>query len=371
MSTAVRDVTVYYPRALHGDGGVTNSLWLWVESLRRAGLGVTVLHDAHLAPHPDREIHPAVETRPVRHVGYGRARVPLGLKRHLQPGSALLLHSGYVSFNLVAAAAARRRGVPYVIVPHGAYAPDVREGKRLSRPVWEVAERRMLERALAVHVFFLPEVEHVRAVAPRARDVVSPTAFELPTTAWDGGEDEPYVAWVGRYDVHHKGLDRLLDAMALLQEHERPMLRLHGRDSKDSRDTVQRLVDLRGLREHVRVGGPVDERDKQALLLAAAAYVLPSRWESYGVALVEALALGVPCLTTTEVNLAPALVVDRSAAVVGASTAELAQGLRAAAAGELREYGGRGRDFVSQRLSHAAAAHQLLRGLHPADEVLA
>lgn len=364
MTTLRKHVTSYYPRALHGDGGVTNCVWLWVESLRTAGVDVAVCYDDRLPTTGGGRAEQAVRARPVRHLGIGRLAVPVRLLDPVvRDESLLLLHSGYVGFNLWAAARARAHRVPYVVMPSGAYDPYVRTTRRLVRRVWEVAERHMLERALAVHVFFPAEVAHVHAVAPAARVVTSPTAFPLPEAVWRGPGRRPYVAWLGRYDVRHKGLDRLIAAMAHLSAEERPELRLHGRDSKQTRQQVQALVDSHGLGSHVTVGGPVDGADKVDFLLSAAAFVFPSRWESYGIALVEALAHGVPCVTTTDVNLAESLRQDGAAAVVDGSVEGLAAVLRQVARGQLTPVGRRGRDYVRDRLNHSIAGQQFLAQL--------
>lgn len=363
MSAMIEKVSMYYPRALHGDGGVTNSLWLWAESLTRAGVEVDILYDSRLPLSTARSVPLRVHTRPVTHCGRGRLAVPLNLARELSPSALLILHSGYVLFNIVAAEVATRLGVPYAVMPHGAYDPHVRVSRRVVRTVWDVAERRLLKHALAAHIFFQPEADHVRRLAPTAVTVIAPTAFELPDAGWKQESARDYVAWLGRYDVRHKGLDRLLDAMVLLPPNRRPLLRLHGRDHQDSRSVVQLMVIERGLSDHVSVGGPVDGQDKEQLLLNAAAYVHPARWESYGIALVENLARGVPCLTTTDINLGPELKEAGAALVVDGNAAGLAQGLAAVAAGAVTAYGARGRAFVRNHLSHAAAGKKFLQGM--------
>ena len=357
----IERIAMYYPRAMHGDGGVTNSLWLWAESLRRAGVAVEVLYDPRLPILRERRVPVGVATRPVVHYGRGRLAVPWHLERELDPAALLVLHSGYVMFNLVAARVATRFTIPYAVMPHGAYDTHVRENRRAVRVIWEVAERRLLIHATAVHIFSRPEVDHVHRLAPGAATVTAPTAFELPDTAWTQGNNRGYVAWLGRYDIRHKGLDRLLDAMALLPSSNRPLLQMHGRDHKDSRSAVQHMVMERDLSEHVSVGGPIDGRDKEELLLGAAAYVHPARWEAYGIALVESLAYGVPCLTTTDINLGPKLKAAGAALVVDGDVHGLARGLAAVAAGSVASYGARGRDFVRNHLSHVAAGRRLLQ----------
>lgn len=359
----IKKVSMYYPRALHGDGGVTNSLWLWTESLQRAGVAVEVLYDPRLPSSRERSVPAGVCTRPVPHRGWGRLTVPWRLGHELDPSALLVLHSGYVPFNLIAGEVAHRNRVQYVVMPHGAYDLHVRDRRRAVRAVWEIAERRLLDRALAVHVFFRAEVGHVERLAPRARVAIAPTAIDAPGAEWAAGAARGYAAWLGRYDVRHKGLDRLLDAMALLPPHRRPCLRMHGRDHNDSRRAVEAMVAERGLADDVWVGGPIDGAEKWKFLLGASAYVHPARWESYGIALVENLAHGVPCLTTADINLGLELEEAKAALVVEGSAEGLARGLDAVAAGELSSFSTRGREFVRDHLNHEAAGRKFLSGV--------
>ena len=55
---------------------------------------------------------------------------------------------------------------------------------------------------------------------------------------WDGGSGG-YVLWLGRFDPEHKGLDLLLQALALLPSRERPTLRIHGPDWRGRKQKVR------------------------------------------------------------------------------------------------------------------------------------
>ena len=346
-------INLYHPRALHGDGGVTNSMWVWCETFQKAGYKVRMLHDDRLPANAERRV--SAPTLAVKHRGRGRAARPLALAAVLSSADILVLNSGYQVANLSAAAQATRHGIPYVVVPYGAYDANVRASRRYLRRMWELGERRMLERAAAVHVFFDSEVGQVRSLAPAARVVVAPMPFDLADEQWAAPSTPGYVAWVGRYDVRHKGLDRLLDAMALLPESDRPVLRMHGRDSKNTRKEVEQMALERGLAGEVHVGPPITGQAKLDLLLGASAYVHSSRWECHSVALLEAMSLGIPCITTSDINIAEALEKAHAAAVVDGSTAGLAQGLRSAANGELPGFGVRGREFLATHLNRHQA----------------
>ena len=365
----IHKIAMYYPRALYDADSDANSLWLWAESLERAGLEVEVLYDSGRPIRRQRPASCTIKTRPVEHRGRGRLRVPINLCRGLDLATLLVFRSGYVLFNIVAGEQAKHHGIPYVTIPMGAYMPQVRETTRAIRSVWEVAERRFLANAEAVHVYFDCEVSHVRSLAPRARTIVSPTGFDVPESRWRGGGEHRYVAWLGRYDVRHKGLDLLLDAMAMLPMDKRPLLKMHGRDSKDSRLSVQRMVSDRGLDADVSVEERIGGAEKEEFLLEASAFIHPARFESYGIALVENLAYGVPCVTTDAINLGPDLARADAALVVEATAAGVARGLASIRSGTLDAYGPRGRMFVEQELTHENAARRFLDGLDAVERV--
>ncbi|MCL2107121.1 MAG: glycosyltransferase [Oscillospiraceae bacterium] len=64
-------------------------------------------------------------------------------------------------------------------------------------------------------------------------------------------------------------------------------------------ETVRRKIAALGLEDHVRLLG--NRRDVSELLPLAECFLLPSRWEGFGIALIEAQAAGVPCLASTHV----------------------------------------------------------------------
>jgi glycosyltransferase involved in cell wall biosynthesis len=147
----------------------------------------------------------------------------------------------------------------------------------------------------------------------------------------------------------HKGLDLLVRAIAHLPESERPILRLRGYDYKGGLEALKALVARLRLAAWVDVGGTVTGLDKLSFLRRCDGYVHPSRWESYGLALVENLALGVPCLVSDKAHIASELAMRRAALLAPPTVEGLANGLRNLS----REtgVGERGRAFVRDRLS--------------------
>jgi glycosyltransferase involved in cell wall biosynthesis len=343
-------IVQYYPTALVGSG-VTVALWAWSGALAAAGVSVRIAcadvsGDRRWFTTPPTGVD--VVTLPHR----GRRRLtshPIRLGRHLGDADVLVLHEGWVPANFVAARAARDAGVPYVVVPHGVYEAAWRPYLRGPVRLRELAERRLIEAAAAVHVFFASEMEDVAALAPRARALVAPTGFPVPRERWTTGGGG-YLAWVGRYDPYHKGLDLLVEAVARLPDHDRPRIQLRGYDYRGGLERLRAEIAGRDVGRWIDVGPPIEGPAKTAFLLASDGYLHPSRWESYGLALVEALALGVPTLVSRSIRIADSLIAADAALAAEPEPVRLGAGLVRLADGG-SGYGPRGRSFVETQLA--------------------
>lgn len=317
-------IVLYYPRAITGDGGMTNAVRTLAKGLADHGQRVTVTYDG-----PSVETaSDGVEWRPVRHVGGRRLKVPVGLEQVVAGADVVVMHSAWVLHNAVAGAVARRHDVPYVLAPRGAYDPRIVSRKRaLKKGWWQLLEKRLVDHAAGVHVFFDSERKHLEALGYRGVVVVAPNGVQTPPgVVWDGGSGG-YVLWMGRFDPEHKGLDLLIRAVGLLAPEERPVVRLHGPDWRGRKPHVERLVTECGLQEWITIGPPVYEEDKWSLLRRARGFVYPSRWEGFGNSAAEAAAVGVPLLTTRYPL--GCYLAERGAGFVADSTVEaLAAGLR-------------------------------------------
>lgn len=286
----------YHPRALVGDGGVSNSVRHLSRALADAGAHAVIAYDAADGPPPADD---RVEWIPVRHTGAGDVRVPVGMDRVFADGGVVVLNSAWTVSNERAGAVARRTGVPYIVAPRGAYDPLIlRRRAGLKRAWWLLAEGRLVREAAAVHVFFADQEQHVRSLGYTGRTVVAPNGITVPPdVTWDGGSGG-YLLYLGRFDPEHKGLDQLLDAVAGLPVHQRPQLKLVGPDWKGGHNVVLAHIARLGLEPWVTTAPAAYGDDKWDLMRKAAGFVYPSRWEGFGNSLAEAAAIGVPSLAT-------------------------------------------------------------------------
>jgi glycosyltransferase involved in cell wall biosynthesis len=348
----------YYPRAVVGDGGITSSVWHSSRALAAAGARVVVAFDEGDSPgSPEGVVFQRVEHR-------GRWRIPVGLGALLRDSDVVVLHSGWAYHNVRAGAAARALGVPYVLEPRGAYDPRIVHRRRvLKKAWWWLWERRLVQGALGVHLFFDSERHHLYALGYRGPVIVAPNGVEAPAdAAWDGGSGG-YVLWYGRFDPEHKGIDLLLRGLARIPEGERPRLLLHGPEARaHGKPAVRKLVRELALERWVTIGDPVHGEVKWELLARAAAFAYPSRWEAFGNAVAEAGAVGVPTLVTPY-PLGRFLGERGAALVVEPTTEGMAEGLRRVIRPEAAELGRRAREVVREEFVWERVAQSWLAQL--------
>jgi glycosyltransferase involved in cell wall biosynthesis len=341
----------YYPRALVGDGGPTLAMWEWASATESAGCDVAIIYDPDLKGKSVAR-NQAIRLLPLDHVRAGRFYVPRRLGQVLRRDDVLVLHSAYIPGNSAAAWVARQQGVPYIVMAHGGYAKRARQRRHRRKQVWLPVERAYLERALAVHLFFESETRDAAQVAPGARWIVAPTGFDLPADRWDGGTGG-YLAWIGRYDIRTKGLDLLVQALTRLPGEDRRPVRLHGKRSEDGPEDIESLAQQSGVGDAVSVGGLVSGSDKAAFFRRAAAYVHPSRWESHSIAIVEALAYGIPSVISVYCSIAPKLRAADAAVIIEPTPDAIAAGISAILRNP-QHYSDRARQFVRTNLAWPA-----------------
>jgi glycosyltransferase involved in cell wall biosynthesis len=357
----------YYPRAISDRSGVTEALWSWAAALTDAGHEVLVLHAGGIRSSPDSgHVRSGLIDEAVPHRGRGRTtHRPVGLERWLRPDDVLILHEGWVMSNLVASRAANHAGCPFIVTPHGVYEPGIRKMLKPPYKLREIVERTILQRAAAIHIFFETEGPIVQALAPRTPPlIIAPIGRDVSEDRWVGGGG--YLAWIGRYEPTHKGLDVLIDAVARLEPGERPVIELRGPDFNGGYGRTLDQIERLGLGHWVHAEGPVYGREKAEFLARSEGYVMPSRWDSYGIAFVENLAIGAPCLVSDAIH--PAGPAGAAGAAILAPPTEegMADGLRRLAKADRAVLGERARSFVESTFAWPTVVDAFVDGVQRA-----
>jgi glycosyltransferase involved in cell wall biosynthesis len=145
-----------------------------------------------------------------------------------------------------------------------------------------------------------------------AREKISPLGVETPPTASAEVRDKFFerypqlrnkrvLLFLGRLHPK-KGCDILIDAFAQIADDSVALL-LAGPDQVGWQAELQRRAEQLKVSTRVIFPGMLQGEMKRAALAATDAFVLPSHQENFGMAVVEALAAGLPVLISNRINI--------------------------------------------------------------------
>jgi len=186
-----------------------------------------------------------------------------------------------------------------VFTYHNTYGEGEGAMKVLSRLNDWAFMRKLLSFDKVVCISEFVKSDNARHGFPEERMRVVPNGVEMPTEATrDGG----YVLSLGRM-VHTKGLQYLLQAAKEIDAN----LIIAG--AGPERERMQALSQRYGLMAKVEFLGRVSEEKKKELFSACTVFVMPSLFESYGIAAAEAMSYG-KAVVATQVGGLPEVVAD-------------------------------------------------------------
>lgn len=266
----------------------------------------------------------------------GKVRAMLGSV----PNPVLHLHGPWATSNAQLSRICKSLRVPYIISPHGMlddwcmHISGLRKKLHLA-----LVSRSMLQHAAAVH--FTAQAEREQSLRtiyqtptpPQSRSAVIPLPIDLSgflapvtesTSPARGRKDHPVlsddsalrIVFLSR--LHEKkGVERLLRAIALARaEGANCRAVIAGpAHTPEYRTALEHLATELGIAQHVSFPGMVTGDAKTALYRAAHVFALPTSQENFGIVLVEAMACGVPVITTKGVDIWPELLASGAAII--------------------------------------------------------
>jgi len=107
---------------------------------------------------------------------------------------------------------------------------------------------------------------------------------------------EKYVLFLGRIEIDQKGLDLLIPAFKAFNEQKKNSYQLIIAGTGDVKEmtTLKKLIKNAGMTKYTKLVGRVQGNKKTDLIRKAACVVVPSRFETYSLVALEALAHGTP-----------------------------------------------------------------------------
>ncbi|MEM6845179.1 MAG: glycosyltransferase family 4 protein [Bacteroidota bacterium] len=225
------------------------------------------------------------------------------LYNNLDQISIYHLHSVFIPFNYLASKQIKSSGKPYMVTPNGGYNVNILKRNKWLKKFYILSfEDKVIRNAdgfSATTDLEVDEITNMRysgeiRVIPNPVSEVKRSTEPMPT-------NKCKILYLGRYDIEHKGLDYLLHLFKIVEDTVADTeLHLYGAGKDKSK--LIKLKEKLALKK-LYIYDPVYGTEKGRVIDSATIYIQPSRWEAFGVSIVEAMQRGVPCALTESCHL--------------------------------------------------------------------
>jgi len=283
-------------------------------------------HEIVIATENPRDVSPAWMTSPtqglptcVRLPSLGwkiwNASFRRAVENVLANADLVHLHGLWEPFNLRVASIARRMGIPYIVTLHGMLDDWCMAQRTTKKRIYlAVAGRKLLENAAAVHCTAAAELAQSQKWFSKLQGTVIPNLVDLSAYENLPGADEARArfAFLSSPNLKliflsrispKKGCEHLLECVEILRG--RGILAdvvIAGTGPAEYVETLKALADRRGIADAIHFVGHIDGTLKISLLQAGDLLVIPTSQENFGLVFFEALAAGLPVVTTNLVD---------------------------------------------------------------------
>lgn len=196
-----------------------------------------------------------------------------------------------------------KKKIPYLIEPHGSFGKEAIKKSRIKKTLANtLIFKQFINRAKAF--VFLNEIERKDALYQTDRDLVIPNGITTDKINYRVERKNSFrLYFIGRYDIHHKGLDCLFDALDILEKKQQHItVELYGTGSEAELSYINKRI-KRYNSLTVMDRGAIYNSEQKETLEQHGVMILTSRYEGFPMTVLEAWGYGNPCLVTPGTNM--------------------------------------------------------------------
>ncbi|OCH11940.1 hypothetical protein A6E05_10225 [Aliivibrio sp. 1S165] len=195
----------------------------------------------------------------------------------------------------------------YLVIPHSSLNKVAFKGRFNKKNIVYYGLINYLLR-FSKSIVFLNEMERNSSIYKGDNFSIVHNGIDVPDVKFEYKKDNSShtnFCYLGRYDIEHKGIDRLIDFFEFynLNSNDSWSLNFYGSDVKNERKLIEERIFKTSISDKVNFHGPVFGIDKNQVLEQCDIFVLTSRYEGMPIAVLEALSYGKQCFLSEETNL--------------------------------------------------------------------
>lgn len=255
--------------------------------------------------------------------------------RNIHQYDCIYIYSNWGYPFIPACRAALKHNVPYVVAARTAFMKRTWKGKYFKKMMYHLlVERRLINRAAMLHYTTELEFLESRWLGLKPKSCIVPNPVDLtefnqppPRGLWRASHSIPanaiLVLFLGRIEKR-KGLDVTLKSFARAIKSENVLLTLAGPEEDGYIKELQALAEKLGVSKQLLFPGYLDSQTRLQALVDADIFILSSYSENFGMAVVEAMASGLPVVISDQVGIAPIVKAAEAGIVTSLDSSDIA-----------------------------------------------
>jgi Glycosyltransferase len=314
---------------------------------------------------------------PIQKPRFWGTSLPLAqaLKRRIPDVDIVHIHSLYMFHTAVAALYCEKFHTPYIIRPHGTLDPYIYNRHRFRKFIVEILfQNRVIRHAAGIHFTTEEEKKLAEKYTYGTLGFVVPIGLDIDEYVNGPNKGELFsrfpelsgkkiILFLGRINFK-KGLDILVRAYAAIaRERDDVHLLIAGSDDDGYGKKVTAWLKEENVYTRTTNAGMLQGEEKLEALFRSTVFVLPSHSENFGIAVVEAMACGLPVVISNKVNIWREVARARAGIVTDCDKVQFTQALNKVLAD--RPYaqfmGERGRHLVQTQYNWNVVGEKLER----------
>lgn len=255
-----------------------------------------------------------------------------GLPSPYNSPDLVVFHSTYIPTHFKIANHLKKTKIPYIITPHGGMTSGAQSFKKAKKKIGNLLfYNQFVKDSLALHCLSEGEFDETKFWDKKI--FVVGNGMSLPNEFNNKVKeqiDSIRFTFIGRLDLNAKGLDLLLGGVFKSAENLRKsngVFDVYGPDCSGSKSVIKRYISSYKIQDIVHLHEPVFGDAKGEILKQTDVFVHTSRFEGHPMAVLEAMAYGIPCLLTPGTNISTEVLQEDAGWEVQASEDSIAEGI--------------------------------------------